>query len=154
MKSLNQIKESLNEAKLKKGDIVTIKPEFSDSEDDGKFELLANPSGGRVKIVSLDTNLSMPPVENVKVEWLIKEYMTNSTQVSSKKLVYRDIPAGEKKKLDSICMNKFSKKFLDCSFEEQSAARSYYYSDEEEIDTEEEKVTKQSDASNKLDTEQ
>jgi len=81
----------------------------------------------------------------------LKEYYHSSSQVSSKSLVYRDIPAQEKKKLDAICSSKFGKKFLECSFEEQSAARSYYSSNKEEIDKEEKEVTKQSNAQDKLD---
>ena len=57
---------------MKKGDIVTIKKEWSDSENDGKFILLENPDGGRVKIQSIDSGLTLPPVEVVKIEWLLK----------------------------------------------------------------------------------
>ncbi len=68
MKDLN---EFLNEGKkYKKGDIVRMKPEFSDSEDDGDFELIENPDGGRVKVRAVDSGLSIPPVEVVKLEWL------------------------------------------------------------------------------------
>ena len=44
-----------------------------------------------------------------------------------RKAIYGDIEGKEKRALDKICMKKFGRIFVDCSWEEQSAARSAYY---------------------------
>ena len=76
-------------------------------------------------------------------------YGTGSTYYSSssqnRKLVYADIPDGEKKKLDKMSMEKFGRKFVDCGFEEQSGIRSLYQAanhDPEEIKDVEDDIEK------------
>ena len=68
-------RESLNEGKkykFKKGDKVKIHDDWKDDpKEDFTYELLENPDGGRVKIQAIDTKLSLPPVEVVKLDWIV-----------------------------------------------------------------------------------
>lgn len=78
----------LKESKLKKGDLVKIKPEWKEDQDskyDFTYVLLGNPSGGRVKIKPVDSGLSIPPVENVKLDWIypVKESLNESDKTKA-----------------------------------------------------------------------
>lgn len=72
MKSLKEILNESKTYKFKKGDKVTFKDEFSDDkENEFTYELIENPDGDRVKIQAIDSKLKLPPVEVVKLEWLV-----------------------------------------------------------------------------------
>jgi hypothetical protein len=58
--------------KLKKSDKVRFLPEYSDGPNEFDYTLIENPDGGRVKVVPLNSGLEYPPVQVVKVEWLMK----------------------------------------------------------------------------------
>lgn len=47
-----------------------------------------------------------------------------NTSRSTRKSVYANMSPSEKKKLDKIATSKFGKKFIDCSWDEQSGLRS------------------------------
>ena len=203
---MKNYKYFLNESKhkFKKGDKVKIHPDWKDDpNEDDTYILLENPDGGRVKIKAIDSNLSFPPVEVVKLEWIIKESLNEngllvlpSTTKDYHKLVkwlktsdydadinttekyiffqeenvdslekeldkefikhdisvtyelqenvdntefiaYNDLSADDRKELDSYCKMQFGKQFLECSYDEQGAARSILWTiknEPEEID--------------------
>ena len=58
---------------LKKGDIVQFLQEYKDGEVDFDYILLEDPDGGRVKVMPLSSGLEIPPIQVVKVEWLVKK---------------------------------------------------------------------------------
>ena len=75
MKSLNDI---LNEGKteIKKGDTVSIKKEYLDSPEEAKYvyDVLSEPNANnRVDIRHRDSELSIPGIESIKVEYLYKK---------------------------------------------------------------------------------
>lgn len=47
---------------------------------------------------------------------------------------YSDMTPGERKELDSWCMEKYGRRFMDCSYDEQGAARSIISADDKEIE--------------------
>jgi len=56
------------------------------------------------------------------------------TQDADKRAVYNDMKPADRKALDDYCMAQFSNRFLNCSFEEQSTARSYVWAENEDPD--------------------
>ena len=56
---------------IKVGDVVRIKPQYQDSEDDGEFEVIEF-NGRRALIKSLKSKLKIVPVENVNTSFLVK----------------------------------------------------------------------------------
>lgn len=56
---------------IRKGDTVTIKPEWQDPGD-SEFRWIAvdDEEGGRVSIMPVDTGLAIPPVQTVTVDML------------------------------------------------------------------------------------
>lgn len=47
---------------------------------------------------------------------------------------YADMAPADRKVLDAWCMKKYGRNFMDCAYDEQSAARSIISSDQEEVD--------------------
>ena len=58
--------------KFKKNDIVRFIPEYKDGENDFDYVLIEDPDGGRVKVMPINSGLEFPPIQVVKVQWLIK----------------------------------------------------------------------------------
>lgn len=56
---------------LRKNDIVTFIPEFMDGDNEFDYILIENPDGDRVKVMPINSGLEFPPVQVVKLEWLI-----------------------------------------------------------------------------------
>lgn len=72
MKHLNEFLNEAKKYKFKKGDKVKIHDDWKDDpKEDFTYELLENPDGGRVQIQAIDTKLSLPPVEVVKLEMIV-----------------------------------------------------------------------------------
>lgn len=57
---------------FRKGDLVRFIPEYEDSDKEYVYLLIEDPDGGRVKVVPLDSGLEIPPIQDVKTEWLVK----------------------------------------------------------------------------------
>jgi hypothetical protein len=57
---------------LKKNDIVRFIPEYEDGEQEFDYVLIEDPDGGRVKVMPINSGLEFPPIQVVKVQWLIK----------------------------------------------------------------------------------
>ena len=57
---------------FKKGDVVRFIPQYKDGEVEFDYILLEDPDGDRVKVMPISTGLEIPPIQVVKVEWLVK----------------------------------------------------------------------------------
>lgn len=57
---------------LKKDDIVKFWDSYEDGKDEFDYILIEDPDGDRVKVMPLNTGLEFPPIQVVKIEWLIK----------------------------------------------------------------------------------
>lgn len=57
---------------LKKGDIVRFIPEYEDGENEFDYTLIEDPDGERVKVIPMNSELEMPPIQVVRTEWLIR----------------------------------------------------------------------------------
>ncbi len=55
---------------FKKGDIVRFVPEYQDGKSEFDYILIEDPDGGRVKVMPVNSRMSMPPIQVVKTEWL------------------------------------------------------------------------------------
>ncbi len=58
--------------RFKKNDIVRFIPEYEDGKNEFSYILIEDPDNGRVKVMPLNSNLEIPPVQVVKTEWLIR----------------------------------------------------------------------------------
>ena len=56
------------------------------------------------------------------------------TYDNDKEIVYADLTPAEKKELDSYCLDNYSKRFIDCTWEEQSTARSTIWAEKNDPD--------------------
>lgn len=57
---------------LKKGDIVQFLQEYEDGDAEFNYILLEDLDGGRVKVMPFNSGLEIPPIQVVKVDWLVK----------------------------------------------------------------------------------
>ena len=57
---------------LKKGDFISLLPDFKDVEKEFVYILIEDPNGGRVKVMPYNSGMEIPPVQVVKTEWLVK----------------------------------------------------------------------------------
>lgn len=57
---------------FKKNDIVKFWDSYEDGKDEFDYILIEDPDGDRVKVMPLNTGLEFPPIQVVKIEWLIK----------------------------------------------------------------------------------
>ncbi len=58
---------------IKRGDTVTILNEFQDPGDDTfQWQAVSDEDGGRIDIMPIGTNLSIPPICTVKAAWLVR----------------------------------------------------------------------------------
>ncbi len=55
-----------------KGDLVMFLPDYEDSGKEYVYLLIEEPDGGRVKVVPYNIQLTIPPIQVVKTEWLFK----------------------------------------------------------------------------------
>ena len=56
---------------FKKGDLVRFLPEYEDGDKEFIYVLIEDPDGGRVKVMPFNSGLEIPPIQVVKVDWLI-----------------------------------------------------------------------------------
>ena len=67
------------------------------------------------------------------------------TKNADRMAAYNDLSAEDRKELDGYCKSQFGKQFLDCSYDEQSTARSAVYAgkyDPDEIEAQNKKDAK------------
>jgi hypothetical protein len=58
---------------LKKGDIVQSLQEYKDGDVESDYILLEDPDGGRVKVMPFSSGLEIPPIQVIKVDWVVKK---------------------------------------------------------------------------------
>lgn len=57
---------------LKKNDVVRFLPEYEDGENEFNYILIEDPDRGRVKVSPINSGLQFPPVQVVRIDWIVK----------------------------------------------------------------------------------